>query len=151
MLRKTLAAIAVAGGLGAGGLAAVALGTGAQAAPPGAAVQSDYAHCSSTANAGGYVTCPLRSPVDSIAGDVKAFGTITWPTGGKPNLPNSLRRQGYVVSGGRVTAVVWRVFGHQLVFDANGNLRLNVYSGEIQIDQKVVAGGAAYCAANACS
>ena len=146
MLRKTLAAIAVVGGL-----AAVALGTGAQAAPPAAAVQSDYVHCRSTADAGGYVTCPLGSPVDSIANDVAAFGTITWPIGGTPNLPNSLRRVGYVVSGGRVTAVVWRVFGHQLVQDATGNFRQNVYSGEIQIDQKVVAGGGTYCDTNPCS
>jgi hypothetical protein len=28
----------------------------------------------------------LRSPVDSIAADVQAFGTITWPYGGKPNV-----------------------------------------------------------------
>ena len=146
MLRKILAAVVVVGGLG-----AVALGAVAQAAPPGAAVQSDYTHCSSNANSDGYVTCTLRSPVDSIAGDVKAFGTITWPYGGKANLPSSLRLQGYVVSGGRVSAVVWRVFGHQLVRDANGNYRQNVYSGEIQIDQKVVAGGAAYCTANPCS
>ena len=82
---------------------------------------------------------------------MKAFGTITFPTGGAPNLPNSLRVQGYLLSGGLVTAVIWRVFGHQLVQDATGNLRLNVYSGEIQIDQKVVAGAGAYCAANPCS
>jgi hypothetical protein len=146
MLRKILAIVAIAAGL-----AAVALVSGAQAAPTGAAVQSDYRHCRSVANSGGYVTCVLRSPVDSIAGDVQAFGTITWPYGGEPNLPSSLRLSAYVVSGGRITAVVWRVFGHQLVQDPTGNLRLNVYSGEIQIDQKVVAGGGAYCAANPCS
>jgi hypothetical protein len=146
MLRKILAIVAIAAGL-----AAVALVTRAQAAPPGAAVQSDYAHCSSTADFGGYVTCPLGSPVDNVANDVKAFGTITFPTGGLPNVPSSLRLQGYVVSGGRISAVVWRVFGHQLVLDPNGNFRLNVYRGQIQIDQKVVAGGAAYCAANPCS
>ena len=146
MLRKILAIGAIAAGL-----AAVALVSGAQAAPPGAAVQSDYTHCSSTANSGGYVTCPLGSPVNNVANDVKAFGTITFPTGGAPNLPNSLRVQGYLLSGGLVTAVIWRVFGHQLVQDANGNFRQNVYAGQIQIDQKVVAGGAAYCAANACS
>jgi hypothetical protein len=145
MLRKTLAVIAIAAGLG-----AVALVSGAQAAPTGAAVQSDYKHCSGTANSGGYVTCALTSPVDSVA-DVEAFGTITFPTGGLTNLPNSLRVYGYVVSGGRVAAVTWRVFGHQLVQDANGNFRLNVYSGQIQFDQKVVAGGAAYCTTNPCS
>ena len=146
MLRKIIAAVAIAAGLG-----AVVLVSGAQAAPPGAAVQSDYAHCNSTANSGGYVTCPLGSPVDNVANDVKAFGTITFPTGGLPNLPNSLRLQGYLLSGGRVTAVVWRVFGHQLVQDPTGNIRQNVYRGQIQIDQKVVAGGAAYCTANPCS
>lgn len=146
MFRKIIAAVAIAAGLG-----AVALVSGAQAAPPGAAVQSDYRHCSSTADASGFVTCPLGSPVDNVANDVKAFGTITFPTGGLPNLPNSLRLQGYLLSGGRVTAVVWRVFGHQLVQDPTGNIRQNVYRGQIQIDQKVVAGGAAYCAANPCS
>ena len=146
MLRKILAIGAIVAGL-----AAVALVSGAQAAPPGAAVQSDFAHCSSTADSGGFVTCPLGSPVDNVANDVKAFGTITSPIGGLPNLPNSLRVQGYLLSGGLVTAVIWRVFGHQLVQDANGNFRQNVYAGQIQIDQKVIAGGAAYCAANACS
>jgi hypothetical protein len=43
------------------------------------------------------------------------------------------------------------VFGHQLVRDANGNFRQNVYSGAIQFDQKVVAGGATYCTTNPCS
>jgi hypothetical protein len=146
MLRKAIAAVAIAAGLG-----AVVLVTGAQAAPPGAAVQSDFAHCSSTADSGGFVTCPLGSPVDNVANDVKAFGTITSPIGGLPNLPNSLRLVSFQTSGARVTAVVWRVFGHQLVRDANGNFRQNVYSGPIQIDQKVTAGGVAFCAANACS
>jgi hypothetical protein len=146
MLRKTLAVIAIAAGL-----AAVALVTGAQAAPTGAPVQSDYKHCSGTANSAGYVTCSLTDPVDNIAADVKAFGTITSPTGGLANLPNSLRVFEYLVSGGRVTAVTWRVFGHQLVRDANGNFRQNVYSGAIQFDQKVVAGGATYCTTNPCS
>jgi hypothetical protein len=147
MLRKTIAAVAIAAGLG-----AVVLVSGAQAAPPGGVVQSDYTHCSATANSGGFVTCPLGAPVDNITNDVKAFGTITSPIGGLPNLPNSLRVVGTTLNAaGRVTAVQWRVFGHQLVLDPNGNFRQNVYSGPIEIDQKVIAGGAAYCMANICS
>lgn len=129
-------------------------GTSASAAPIGAPVQSDYSTCTATVDAGGYVTCPLTDPVDLKGGDVKVFGTIDSPTGGLVNLPNSLRRVRLILddlSSSRVTAVQWRVFGHQLRLDPNGNYRQNVYSGPITLDQKVTAGGETYCAGNACS
>ena len=126
----------------------------ASAAPTGAPIQSDFAKCSFTTDSAGMVTCPLTSPVDSSA-DAVAFATITGPTGAQLNLPDSLRRVRFILdepTGTRITAVQWRVFGHQLVQDPNGNFRLSVYANlSISLDQKVTVKGSAYCAANPCS
>jgi hypothetical protein len=153
MRKWKLLAIGAAAAVLVTGLIAVA-NSSASAAPTGAAVQSDYARCSFTTDSAGLITCPLTDPVD-LSADAVSFATITAPTGGAVNLPASVRRQRFIVdepTGTRITAVQWRIFGHQLVRDPNGNFRQAVYANlPVSLDQKVTVKGSAYCAANPCS
>jgi hypothetical protein len=153
MKKSKLLAIGAAAAVLVTGLIAVA-NSSASAAPTGAAVQSDYARCSFTTDSAGLVTCPLTDPVDNAA-DAVAFVTITNPTGGQVNLPASVRLFQFILdepTGTRITAVQWRVFGHQLVRDPNGNFRQAVYANlPVSLDQKVTVKGSTYCAANPCS
>jgi hypothetical protein len=155
--RKTIIGIAAAIVLA--GIASILLTGTSSAAPSAAAVQSDYNTASATVDANGFVIVPLADPIALVSGDVVALATITAPSAGLPNLPNSLRQTGLVVADNgtvattddTVTGVIYRVFGHQLRLDPNGNYRQNVYTGPITVAQKVTSGGKAYCAASPCS
>lgn len=134
---------------------------GAGFAPAAAPVQSDVLKVDGTTDANGVITVKLSGTLQNRPGDVVTLVTVTGPTGGAKNLPADVRVNGYVIDDNKtpadatddtVGAVQLRVFGHQMVLDADGNYHLAVYrSLPFQADLKVTSGGIAYCAANACS
>jgi hypothetical protein len=162
MLRKILAAVAIAAGL-----AAVALVSGAQAAAPATApVQTDYTECVGRAGpnallggGGGYITCTHDSPV--AAQNAAAFAQLISPSGGQLNLPANTRLLRFEYAGVNnpntpqddrtIVGSTWRWFGHRVRTETgNGNTRLLEYDGPIRFYIRTT-GLTGYCDANPCS
>lgn len=170
LLAGLAAAVAVTLGIVAGTASAAATPAASPAticischgfAPAGTTPQTDVVKVDGVTDSNGVLVVKLSGTLANRPGDVVTFVQVTGPAGGAKNLPADVRVTGYVINDNKtpddpsddtVGAVVLRVFGHQVVTDADGNVHLSVYRGlPLQADVRVSSGDIAYCAANPCS
>jgi len=93
----------------------------AQIPPSPGNPSSDADVVSGTTDAQGFLFVDFNHDLGGAPDHVDV--TIISPSGGRPNLPANVR-----VTGADSTGFDIRVFGHQLVRDPNGNIRLRVYA-----------------------
>jgi len=104
---------------------ALTLGQAAHADP----VTELFGHCSGTTNSNAEITCTFAG--DGLTSSAYYVNvSLLSPSGGRLNLPANWR-----VTNKTTTTFRTRWFGHQLTFDPNGNIRLEIYrNGPISFD-----------------
>jgi hypothetical protein len=120
------------------------LTTQAEIPPAPGNPSSDADVVTGTTDASGFISVDfnhdLGGPPDHV--DV----TIVSPSGGQVNLPANMR-----VVGADSTGFTARVFGHQVVQDSSGNVRLNVYANKPIVFSYEASHKKDYCMTNICS